>query len=116
MAGSPLCGAKTGSCRAGAFAPSKRDRQHPRQTLSTMARAFRSDLRTDSRVSDGARALARPLTRTLASAASVRWRRLRLAARLSRGDRAIRPGGLMGRVRILVVEPWGANVEGVALG
>src|SRR5215207_9553004 len=85
--------------------------QHPRQTLSTMARAFRSALRTESGVRD-----MRAPARSLALAVSVLGRPLRVAVRLRRGVRAIREGGLMGLVRTFGAEILGANVEGVALG
>src|SRR5690242_16754970 len=88
--------------------------QHPRQTLSTMARAFRSALRLFSE-RDGARAPACSLRRDLASAASVRARRPR-AARLRRGVWATRFCEFRGRVRAFGEEVLGAKVEGVALG
>jgi hypothetical protein len=79
-----------------------------------MARAFRSVLRPFTGL-DGARALARPLRRDLASAASVRARRP-CAARLRRGVLATRFVGFRGRVRAFGEEVLGAKVDGVALG
>src|SRR3954452_22002129 len=82
-----------------------------------MARAFRSVLRPFTGL-DGARALARPLRRDLASAASVRARRP-CAARPRRGGRGVlatRFVGFRGRVRAFGEEVLGAKVEGVALG
>src|SRR4051794_24893472 len=91
--------------------------QHPRQTLSMMARAFRSAQGTASGTgARNARGGVRPRWRMI-------WARLRgarTALRLRRGIRTSRSSGLIGPIRTPGVlgldSPTGAKVEAVALG